>query len=71
MAHDVDVLVRLERGTSVESMPPAFEATGLRVGRVMLRLGVVTGAVPAGQAEALRELVGVRHVEQDREVRTA
>lgn len=65
----VEVLVRLERGTSVDSMLPAFEAAGLQVGRVMRRLGVVSGQLPPGRVGALRALDGVRAVEQDRPVR--
>ncbi len=71
MPETVDVLVRLERGTSMDSMLPAIEATGLRVGRVMARLGVVSGALPTGQLAVLEGLAGVRLVEPDRTVTTA
>lgn len=71
MPKTVGVLVRLERGTSVDSMLPAFEAAGLRVGHVLRGLGVVSGDVAPGQVAALEGLAGVRLVEHDRTVTTA
>lgn len=65
------VLVRLERGTSVDSMLPAFAAVGLQVERVMGRLRCVSGTLPPDRLEELRTTAGVRLVEPDREVRTS
>lgn len=65
------VLVRLERGTSVDSMLPAFAAVGLQVEHVMDRLRCVTGTLPQDRVEELRTTAGVRLVEPDVEVRTS
>lgn len=48
-----------------------LEEVGLKIDRVLPRLGVILGVLPADQFRRVNQVAGVRGVERNRPVRTA
>ena len=71
VAPAVGVLVRLDRSRSGDAVLHDLAAAGMQVERVLRRVGVVSGTVPASRLAGLGGVAGVTAVEHDTEVRTA
>ena len=67
----VGVLVRVDPSRPRDAVASDLAAAGMQVERVLGRLGVVSGTVPAAQLASLGGVPGVTAVERDTEVRTA
>ncbi len=67
----VGVLVHVDRSRCGEAVVDDLAAAGMRVERVLGRLGVVSGTVPPARLAGLGDVPGVTAVERDREVRPA
>jgi hypothetical protein len=67
----VPVLVRMDRARQRGDVVQDLAAAGLEIGRVMARLGVVSGRVAPDAVAALEAVPGVSAVEREQTVRAS